>query len=387
MWFWLKKHSINLRRQVNGRSKSFNELYKQYRDEKLLFNNCTNPDTGQQQTDTDTKKSSFIINPLETVIEQKAILSQQVYQPSVLVSDINEHKTDLNFNSGNLESINTMIDTLSQATNAPNSFSIQPQLEQYQIIQQTTPPSLFTNAINETIPIFDQKPNNDSNTYILSSSNNNQFDFTFVPPTSNDIIDNSTKHIQSNQVSYQSIPLINQERQDEPYRNTDKLNLNYLNTMLIKHQPRPSAVTSYNARLTNQGGGFTVWNRRQDNLRYLLTSAFNSKSEHLFLPKNRTYTNPNTLIENTKTEPVINPVTTSKNNNSKKVNKLIYNKKNSISTSTNNDGIEDEDGKNLKSYDLNHIINKKADESSSTLSSLSPSLNSLQHVKKEKSPI
>jgi hypothetical protein len=43
---------------------------------------------------------------------------------------------------------------------------------------------------------------------------------------------------------------------------------------IVKHHPRPSAVTSFNARLTNNGGGYTLWNRRQDNLRNLLCNAF-----------------------------------------------------------------------------------------------------------------
>jgi hypothetical protein len=66
------------------------------------------------------------------------------------------------------------------------------------------------------------------------------------------------------------------------------LNLNYLNKMLVKHHPRPSAVSSFNARLTDNGGGYTMWDRRQDNLRLLLSNAF-SQTEN-FLDKNVSYT-------------------------------------------------------------------------------------------------
>lgn len=66
------------------------------------------------------------------------------------------------------------------------------------------------------------------------------------------------------------------------------LNLNYMNKMLVKHHPRPSAVTSYNARLTDSGGGHTLWDRKQDNLRFLLSNAFNQTDN--FLNKNLSFT-------------------------------------------------------------------------------------------------
>lgn len=59
----------------------------------------------------------------------------------------------------------------------------------------------------------------------------------------------------------------------DPVIRPQKLNLNNLNLQYVKHHPRPSAVTSYNARLTD-GGGYTLWNRRQDNLRLILSKTF-----------------------------------------------------------------------------------------------------------------
>lgn len=61
-----------------------------------------------------------------------------------------------------------------------------------------------------------------------------------------------------------------------------------MNKMLVKHHPRPSAVTSYNARLTDNGGGYTLWDRKQDNLRLLLSNAFNQTEN--FLDKNLSFT-------------------------------------------------------------------------------------------------
>ena len=73
--------------------------------------------------------------------------------------------------------------------------------------------------------------------------------------------------------------------------NDDLINLNFSNAMLAKHHPRPSAVTSFNARLTDNGGGYTLWNRKQDNLRLILSNAFSQTNG--FLPKNRCFTNNN----------------------------------------------------------------------------------------------
>ena len=69
---------------------------------------------------------------------------------------------------------------------------------------------------------------------------------------------------------------------------SQQLNLNYLNKMLVKHHPRPSAVTSFNSRMTDNGGGYTLWDRRQDNLRLMLSNAF-SQTEN-FLNKNHSFT-------------------------------------------------------------------------------------------------
>ena len=59
-----------------------------------------------------------------------------------------------------------------------------------------------------------------------------------------------------------------------------KLNLNYMNIQLIKYHPRPSAVTTFNARLTDNGGGYALWNRRQDHIRHVLSQGF-SRNEKL----------------------------------------------------------------------------------------------------------
>ncbi len=58
--------------------------------------------------------------------------------------------------------------------------------------------------------------------------------------------------------------------------------------MLVNHHPRPSAVSSFNARLTDNGGGYTMWDRRQDNLRLLLSRAFSQTDN--FLNKNVSFT-------------------------------------------------------------------------------------------------
>ena len=76
--------------------------------------------------------------------------------------------------------------------------------------------------------------------------------------------------------------------------NLIKLNLNFSNSMLAKHHPRPSAVTSFNARLTDSGGGYTLWNRKQDNLRLILSNAFSQTSN--YLDKNRCFTTASTDI-------------------------------------------------------------------------------------------
>jgi hypothetical protein len=91
-------------------------------------------------------------------------------------------------------------------------------------------------------------------------------------------------------------PNVGHEQQQSHSPNRS-LHLNYSNQMLVKHHPRPSAVTSFNARLTNQGGGYTLWNRRQDNLRFALSNAFNqpaSQHSHLMLNKSRSFTSINT---------------------------------------------------------------------------------------------
>lgn len=65
-----------------------------------------------------------------------------------------------------------------------------------------------------------------------------------------------------------------QKQELNPNQIIQKLNLNNLSIQMVKHHPRPSAVTSFNARLTDNGGGFTLWDRRQDNLRLELSKTF-----------------------------------------------------------------------------------------------------------------
>jgi hypothetical protein len=85
----------------------------------------------------------------------------------------------------------------------------------------------------------------------------------------------------------QKMPVSFQQHQLSPSLNADKpslntSNLNYLSTMLLKHHPRPSAVTSFNARLASHGGGYTLWNRKQDHMRHELLSSFQSNDQMLF---------------------------------------------------------------------------------------------------------
>jgi hypothetical protein len=63
-----------------------------------------------------------------------------------------------------------------------------------------------------------------------------------------------------------------------------KLNLNYASVQVVKHHPRPSAVTTFNARLTDHGGGYALWNRRQDNLRHVMSQCIMQNDK--FLRKN-----------------------------------------------------------------------------------------------------
>lgn len=69
----------------------------------------------------------------------------------------------------------------------------------------------------------------------------------------------------------------------QPLDSMGSLNLNNLASQIVKHHPRPSAVSSFNARTIDYGGGFTLWSRRQDNLRLLLTKTFLSQAASSFM--------------------------------------------------------------------------------------------------------
>jgi len=109
----------------------------------------------------------------------------------------------------------------------------------------------------------------------------------------NENMDNLKSLLSTNSANTNMVPNSNRlsRSPDELNFSANKLNLNHSSSMLVKHHPRPSAVTSFNARLTDNGGGYTLWNRRQDNLRCVLTNAFNSSE--LFSKSSRNYTMPN----------------------------------------------------------------------------------------------
>ncbi len=130
---------------------------------------------------------------------------------------------------------------------------------------------LITNSIDSSN--YNYNNNYINNKSISNNNNNNNFNSFNNYNNYNNNYNNSNKQFNSDEISKQ-------------------LNLNYLNKMLVKHHPRPSAVTTFNARLTENGGGYTLWNRRQDNARLILSNTF-SQTEN-FLQKNRSFTsNPN----------------------------------------------------------------------------------------------
>ncbi|CAF1051945.1 unnamed protein product [Brachionus calyciflorus] len=195
-----KKHPINLRRQVSGRSKPFNELLKEYKKEKPV------PNTLEIKPEIET------LNKTPTSIQkQRRPFRKSDSSPSPLIQ---------------------------------SSPKLETKLEPNPILVPISQP-VFPRTTVYPEPSF-QLPG------IISD---------FKAP----------------------IQLPGQ-----------KINLNNLHLQFVKHHPRPSAVTSYNARLTD-GGGYTLWNRRQDNLRLILSKTFietekyiNNRNQDFLAPSNTT---------------------------------------------------------------------------------------------------
>lgn len=91
-----------------------------------------------------------------------------------------------------------------------------------------------------------------------------------LAPTSKQISPSSTRVNREHQFQ----PIVVTQTSQPAIAQHQSLNLNYMNMQVVKHHPRPSGVTSFNARLTDYGGGYALWNRRQDNLRHVLTDCF-----------------------------------------------------------------------------------------------------------------
>lgn len=254
-----KKHSINLRRQVVGRSKSFNELFKEYRDEKLLTNNLNSNITNNINTNNCVDETAHIYNNNPTI-------HNNALQASNTISLQEQNTINLDNSKSNLEFTNEEIKTNSHQ-NLIINLNQNNNLNDYQNTYQNY---LFNNMHQKQQPVLPS----------IFNSNIKAFT-TGVIPTNNQ--NNLTTSSLSNGNSSNNL--------NRPLNFDDvskHLNLNYMNRMLVKHHPRPSAVTSFNARLTENGGGYTLWDRRQDNLRLLLTNTFNQTEN--FLGKNRSFT-------------------------------------------------------------------------------------------------
>ena len=153
------------------------------------------------------------------------------------------------------------------------------------------------NSINSVIENLDNNNKNYSHQILMGANStiNNQ-DYLYNNINNNNNCHNnysSNNKYMNDSNQYQSNGYYNQQQYQQQHQHQNqhieeqnnfineipKLNLNYSNQMLVKHHPRPSAVTSFNARLTNQGGGYTLWNRKQDNLRFVLYNAFANPSQ------------------------------------------------------------------------------------------------------------
>ncbi len=244
-----------MRRQVGGRSKTFNELFKQYRDEKLVVPNQP------QETTTNVSTTNMPSTPTHHLKSKS--------QTTTPISIEKQGSTSTSVRKYTKKASNSSQSDLFSPNNKNNNKLL---------VNQRS--SLLGNMMNS----YEQNTLGSSHkTNEISLEANQNFSF-------NENMDNLKSLLSNNTTSVTNRDRLSKST-DEFNLSANKLNLNHSSSMLVKHHPRPSAVTSFNARLTDNGGGYTLWNRRQDNLRCVLTSAFNSSE--LFLKSNRNYTMPN----------------------------------------------------------------------------------------------
>ena len=241
----MKKHSVNSRRQVSGRCKPFNELFKEYRDEKLTTSSSV------PSKKSASKKPMSNSTPSEETVPNQSIADSSLSQIELCQFDSSVFDLQLN-NPIQPISKPQQLQINSLSRELAESFVDFANISRFQMPEPSLPlgpilPPVDRHSIHPVSPMA--PPSLVTKPQIEEPENISQMNFT-----------------------------------PENF----KLNLNFLNTMLVKHHPRPSAVTSFNARLTENGGGYTLWNRRQDNLRLALTNAFSQTKN--FLPKNRSFT-------------------------------------------------------------------------------------------------
>lgn len=333
-----KKHSISLRRQVTGRCKSFNELFKEYRDEKLSSNQLVNMNKSNNESSITTSFDSSITIPskntngddcnkrLSTSLSFPLTNYQQNLEIENAKSKLNSSFTDLpefktfeknnsnnnnNSNNPNKDNFNSQHLNLSMNSLDGNKSINEFDFINYQNLQSgpySQSQDYYLNKMNQHQIQQHERQQHDQNLFqqeshskifqpdkyqyssLMSNKqyeiNNQNLDnqsifklfLTGVPLNSS----NHTVNNSDNSYLMQS-PSVKNSNSARPLGYNEisqQLNLNYLNKMLVKHHPRPSAITSFNGRITDNGGGYTLWDRKQDNLRLLLSNAF-SQTENL----------------------------------------------------------------------------------------------------------
>lgn len=297
-----QKHSVSLRRQVIGRSKSFNELFKEQRNEKSIpsilsssvgdnsshknnetinYDNVTTAAEQQQQIKTPRKNYKKKPSTSETLplLNDANLVTDGLShdQANQILSDkINYEKSHNNKNifnhhhhNQNNTSLNNTLYTLNNHSEIfPNQMNIK-----YDIRHSSFIPPEQRFIANSLTP-SNSEPTKTKAQYINNSK-------MLTSP--------ETLNTKNNQLKLlKNTPPPAELNSANLNKNLNSLNLNFSNSMLSKHHPRPSAVTSFNARLTDNGGGHTLWNRKQDNLRLILSNAFSQTSN--FLDRNRCFT-------------------------------------------------------------------------------------------------
>ena len=241
-----------------GRSKSFNELFKEYRDEKLIDNNHKEigPDSSpcSSKYALNNKLSHSLTFPIDAFpMPQCDFLDETRDTTTVLTHNSHAEYSNQPQQNNECEAVDNRNVQFRLGNRPASMSSSRPQ--DYSKSNSGEAASTQSNQVHSKCSI--------SNNFLVNINNTNV---------------NNTATSQS---FVKSKPL----NMDEISKH---LNINYLNKMLVKHHPRPSAVTSFNARLTDNGGGYTLWDRRQDNLRLILSNTF-AQTES-FLNKNRSFT-------------------------------------------------------------------------------------------------